>query len=151
MCCWTVMMGRSMWPFQLSKRSLRSCPLVPPAYRYRSSVDNLLWMNANGRRPERFPMDGLVCARLVFVIAAHSLGVMPRYYLISLVMVIGVLRSAPAAERVLTPKLHHLRSGAVREWADFPEQADAADVRLSFAAKANPAQQTLRLRHRDVK
>src|SRR5262245_56905572 len=58
---------------------------------------------------------------------------------------------AHAAERVLTPKLHHLRSGAVREWADFPEQAEAAELRLNFAAKANPAQQTLRLRHRDIK
>src|SRR5262249_24529329 len=80
-----------------------------------------------------------------------SLGVMPKYYWVSLVIVIGVLRSAPAAELVLTPKLHHLRSGAVREWADFPEQAEAADLRLTFTARANPAEQTLRLRHRDVK
>src|SRR5262245_59313973 len=58
---------------------------------------------------------------------------------------------AHAAEQILTPKLHHLRSGTVREWADFPEQAEAAELRLSFAARANPAEQTLRLRHRDVK
>jgi hypothetical protein len=59
--------------------------------------------------------------------------------------------SAGAAGQVLTPKLHHLRSGVVREWADFPEEAEAAELRLSFKAKANPAEQALRLRHRDVK
>jgi hypothetical protein len=59
--------------------------------------------------------------------------------------------SARAAEQVLTAKLHHLRSGAVREWADFPDQAEAADLRLTFTSRANAADQTLRLRHRDVK
>ncbi len=58
---------------------------------------------------------------------------------------------AGADERVLTAKMHHLRSGAIREWADFPEQAEAAELRLTFPARANAADQTLRLRHRDVK
>ncbi|HTI49416.1 MAG TPA: hypothetical protein VL475_00640, partial [Planctomycetaceae bacterium] len=76
---------------------------------------------------------------------------MSNYRSIVLVVMLAIPIRAGAAERVLTPKLHHLRSGAVREWADFPEQAEAAELRLSFAAKANPAEQTLRLRHRDVK
>ncbi|MGE5190952.1 MAG: CehA/McbA family metallohydrolase [Deltaproteobacteria bacterium] len=70
------------------------------------------------------------------------------YSLPGLLCVVG---AAAADERVLTAKLHHLRSGAVREWADFPEQAEAAELRLTFPAKANAAEQTLRLRHRDVK
>jgi hypothetical protein len=59
--------------------------------------------------------------------------------------------AADAAELVLTGKLHHLRSGEVREWADFPEQADATHLYLEFQARVNPTEQTLRLRHRDVK
>ncbi len=64
-----------------------------------------------------------------------------------------LLGGAPinAAEQVLTPKLHHLRSGAVREWADLPEEAEAKELRLTFPAKANATEHTLRLRHRDVK
>jgi hypothetical protein len=52
---------------------------------------------------------------------------------------------------VLTAKLHHLRSGAVREWADFPEKAEGTELRLSFASRVNSNEHTLRLRHRDVK
>lgn len=59
--------------------------------------------------------------------------------------------AAEAVEQVLTRKFHHLRSGAVREWADFNEEAEAAQLRLTFKAQANLAEQTLRLRHRDVK
>ena len=61
------------------------------------------------------------------------------------------MRIADAAEQVLTAKLHHLRSGAVREWADFPEAAEGAELRLTFTSKANATEHTLRLRHRDVK
>lgn len=56
-----------------------------------------------------------------------------------------------AGEQVLTAKMHHLRSGSVREWTDFPEQAEGAELRLTFPSPANVAEQTLRLRHRDVK
>jgi hypothetical protein len=56
-----------------------------------------------------------------------------------------------AAERVLSARLHHLRSGNVREWADFPDEAEGAELRLTFVAESNSAEQTLRLRQRDVK
>lgn len=56
-----------------------------------------------------------------------------------------------AAERVLDPKFHHLRSGAAREWADFPEQAEAAELAVTFTAAGNPQEMTLRLRQDDVK
>lgn len=59
--------------------------------------------------------------------------------------------SAAAADVVLTDRLHHLRSGADREWAEFPERAEAAALVLNFDAKLGGAERTLRLRHRDLK
>lgn len=56
-----------------------------------------------------------------------------------------------AGEQVLTAKLHYLRSGTVREWADFPEKAESKDLRLTFSAMTNATEYTLRIRHRDVK
>src|SRR5579872_5955880 len=56
-----------------------------------------------------------------------------------------------AGDRVLSAGLHHLRSGDVREWADFPAQAEGAELRLVFHARPNSAEQTLRLRQRDVR
>src|SRR5204863_6481193 len=64
---------------------------------------------------------------------------------------LAVARPGPAAEQVLAERLHHLRSGPVREWADFPEQAEAAELRLTFPSRINVTEQTLRIRHRDVK
>jgi hypothetical protein len=66
---------------------------------------------------------------------------------------VSLLKSVPAgaAERVLTDRLHHLRSGAVREWADFAEEAEGRTLRLTFESQANAGESTLRLRHRDVK
>src|SRR5205085_6044752 len=58
---------------------------------------------------------------------------------------------AGAGEQILTDKLHHLRSGTVREWADFPEEAEAKSLILKFQARTNATEQTLRLRQRDVK
>ena len=71
--------------------------------------------------------------------------------LLILPLLLFVVGPSQAAEQLLTDKMHHLRSGATREWADFPEQAEAAELRLTFPAKANPAEQTLRIRHRDIK
>src|SRR5580704_6979388 len=59
---------------------------------------------------------------------------------ITLLVLPGILateRAACAAEQVVTEKLHHLRSGAVREWADFPEQAETAELRLTFQSRVN--------------
>ena len=47
--------------------------------------------------------------------------------------------------------MFHLRAGAVREWAEFPEQAYGAELVHSFQAPAYGGRRTLRLRHRDLK
>lgn len=71
--------------------------------------------------------------------------------LLALPFLLAIGRPGHAAEQVLTEKLHHLRSGTTREWADFPEQAEAAELRLTFPSRINATEQTLRVRHRDVK
>lgn len=55
------------------------------------------------------------------------------------------------ADQVLDPRIHHLRWGDVREWSDFPEPAESHDLVVRFDAPPNPAEQTLRVRHRDLK
>ena len=62
-----------------------------------------------------------------------------------------VLHSATAADLVITERMHHLRSGAEREWAEFSGQAEGTELVLPFQAKPNETEQTLRLRHRDLK
>jgi hypothetical protein len=57
----------------------------------------------------------------------------------------------PAADLVVTERLHHLRSGAEREWSEFPERAEGVELVRRFVATRNLAEQTLRLRHRDLK
>ncbi len=66
-------------------------------------------------------------------------------------LVMAGLQSASAADLVITARMHHLRSGADREWAEFPVNAEGRELVLAFPAKANQAEQTLRLRHRDLK
>ncbi len=53
-------------------------------------------------------------------------------------------------ERVLDAKLHHLRSGAEREWTEFPPEAEGSELKLGFEIQT-PRPSTLRLRHRDIK
>jgi hypothetical protein len=55
------------------------------------------------------------------------------------------------ADLILDSRLHHLRSGKEREWAEFPEQAESAELLVRFDASANAAERTIRLRLRDVK
>ncbi|MBI3865429.1 MAG: CehA/McbA family metallohydrolase [Planctomycetia bacterium] len=74
----------------------------------------------------------------------------PISFLAALALLIAVAPAA-GAERVLTSKLHHVRSGATREWADFPAEAEAERLRIAFTAEPNAAEATLRIRHRDVK
>lgn len=59
--------------------------------------------------------------------------------------------SADGGEVVVDPAMHHIRSGQGREWSEFPETAEAAEYRVTLRAPAGAAEQTLRLRHRDVK
>ena len=47
--------------------------------------------------------------------------------------------------------MHHLRSGASREWAEFAPAPEGAELAVRFDAARNSAEQTLRLRHRDLK
>ncbi len=54
-------------------------------------------------------------------------------------------------DHVVTDRLHHLRSGSAREWSAFPERAEGTELELAFQAGANQREQTLRLRHRDLK
>jgi hypothetical protein len=56
-----------------------------------------------------------------------------------------------AADRVLDERPHHLRSGDQREWSDFPQTAEGKRLNVVFNATANATEQTIRLRHRDVK
>ena len=62
-----------------------------------------------------------------------------------------ILQSAAVADLVVSGRMHHLRSGPDREWAEFPEQAEGTELVLAFQAKPNQREQTLRLRHRDLK
>jgi hypothetical protein len=56
-----------------------------------------------------------------------------------------------AAERVLDAELHPLRGGAQREWSDFPEHAEGARLEITFQARPNDVEHSLRLRQQDVK
>ncbi len=48
-------------------------------------------------------------------------------------------------------EMQHLRSGPVREWSDFPEEAKDQRLDITFSAKANATEATLLLRQQDVK
>ena len=76
---------------------------------------------------------------------------MRRAWPVLLVACGAALRGVPAADLVLTGRMHHLRLGDAREWDEFPEQAEAAALVLPFDASANRNERTLRLRHRDLK
>lgn len=59
--------------------------------------------------------------------------------------------TALAEERVLTPRLHHVRAAGAREWSDFPAQPEGAKLALTFQCDANPKEWSLRLRQQDVR
>src|SRR6266702_837721 len=96
--------------------------------------------------PGSFSGQSFSSVRSLVTIINHS-TLSPICRWITLLIVVVLSRLAAAAEQVLTARLHHLRSGTVREWAEFPEEAEVADLRLTFMTKANAAEQTLRLRH----
>src|SRR5689334_1195710 len=56
-----------------------------------------------------------------------------------------------AKETVHTAEMHHLRVGSVPEWSDFPEKPEGPSLSLTFRARRNDSERTLRLRQRDVK
>ena len=52
---------------------------------------------------------------------------------------------------IISARMFHLRSGAAREWAEFPERPDGRELVLPFDARPHAGARTLRLRHRDLK
>src|SRR5438094_173866 len=74
-----------------------------------------------------------------------------KTWLAFLVLTIFLPNRATASERILDAALHHLRAGPEREWADFPQQAEAPSLVVRFQAERNAAECTLRLRQQDVR
>jgi hypothetical protein len=69
-------------------------------------------------------------------------------------VLLGLAAVSHAAETdpiSLDAKLHHLRAEGPREWSEFPEQAEAAQLDVRFAAEKNDAEWTLELRQQEVK
>jgi hypothetical protein len=62
-----------------------------------------------------------------------------------------ILSMVSQGVRALDPDFHHLRRGSDREWSTFPEKSEGESLLLQFESTANWAEQTLRLRHRDLK
>jgi hypothetical protein len=79
---------------------------------------------------------------------------MPAWFeLLRLFLPFFALQSAApfTVDQVITDRMHHLRSGPSREWSAFPERAEGTELGLAFQAESNQREQTLRLRHRDLK
>src|SRR5688500_8229844 len=72
---------------------------------------------------------------------------------VALLLLVLLARSSVEAleERIIDKSIHHLRSGAQREWSEFPERAESTRLDLQFPATAAGVEHTLRLRQRDVK
>lgn len=75
-----------------------------------------------------------LCALIVLTIASHALAV-----------------DNTPADRVIDAPMHHLRYGALREWSAFPAGPAPDSVIIHFDANTNPTEQTLRVRHSDLK
>lgn len=72
-----------------------------------------------------------------------------RAALLSLVLLFSAV--AWAQLRTLEDGLRPLRLGAAREWNDFPEESAGSELVLRFDAQPNAGEQTLLVRHVDVK
>jgi hypothetical protein len=64
---------------------------------------------------------------------------------------LAALSPFSAAEHSLDGHIHHLRANEEREWSDFPENSEGPRLSISFRAKPNDSEFTLRLRQQDVK
>ena len=58
-------------------------------------------------------------------------------FILTVSLLLPVLGNCGATERILDGKLHHLRIEGEREWAQFPEVAEAAELAVHFSAKQN--------------
>lgn len=70
---------------------------------------------------------------------------------LALALLLAPISFAAGKEQVLIPKLHHLRSGDRREWAEFPEKAEGTKLQITFKAEVNATPFTLRWRQQDMK
>jgi len=61
------------------------------------------------------------------------------------------LLSTVEADDLLVPAPVHLRSGAAREWSEFPEEAGGDKLEIKFAAEKNEREFALQVRQQDVK
>ena len=59
--------------------------------------------------------------------------------------------SARAGTITVTDQMHHLRQSGTREWAEFPEQAEAASFETTFTVAEPAKDYCLRIRHQDIK
>lgn len=71
--------------------------------------------------------------------------------LILMIAVVTVPEAARAQTQPLDPGWYHLRNTGLREWSDFPEQAQHHAYRLEFPSEALEIESTLSLRQYDVK
>jgi hypothetical protein len=78
-------------------------------------------------------------------------GVLIRSWILAIAASASFALPLRASEQVLSDRLHHLRVGEQREWAEFPERAEAERLLLRFNAERNAVEHTLRLRQQDVK
>jgi hypothetical protein len=68
-----------------------------------------------------------------------------------LLPLIFLVAASARAGGVIDARMHHLRWGEGREWAEFPAKAEGAEYVVTFDARAGDAERTLRIRHRDLK
>jgi hypothetical protein len=66
-------------------------------------------------------------------------------------LITPVVLPAQSPHILVDSRMHHLRSGDMREWASFPAEAEGTSLTRPFEARATSTEWTLRLRHRDVK
>ena len=71
--------------------------------------------------------------------------------LLALMTSCSLAGDAAPQRQVVEQKLLHLRSGAEREWSEFPETPAGQRLDAKFSSRKNSAEQTLLVRQQDVK
>ena len=72
-----------------------------------------------------------------------------RRLLIPLILITPCVTRADTI--TVTDQMHHLRQSGTREWADFPEQAEASSFERTFTVTKPVKHYCLRIRHQDIK
>jgi hypothetical protein len=67
-----------------------------------------------------------------------------------LTILLAILSLRSSADPI-SPTMHHLRHGDQREWDDFAAKPESDHLSLTFSAHPNATEQTLSLRHRDLR